>query len=109
MIEGITILNQTEIVDMPTPVFIIGLIMIVISIAVILIGILFENGICAAIGIIAIMASIAIPLFIQQPTGRYEYECIIDESVDFVDIYEKYKVIEQRGDIWVLKDKESEE
>jgi hypothetical protein len=109
MIEGITVLNQTEITDMPFLVFVIGLIMIFVSLTVTIIGIHVENGIYVVIGSIAITVSMIIPINIQQPTGRYKYECIIDESVDFVNIYEKYKVIEQRGDIWVLEDKESEE
>ena len=40
------------------------------------------------------------------PTGRYRYECTIDDDASFVDITEKYVVVEQRGEIWVLEDKE---
>lgn len=40
------------------------------------------------------------------PTGRYRYECTIDDDASFVDIAEKYVVVEQRGEIWVLEDKE---
>lgn len=32
--------------------------------------------------------------------------CKIDKSVSMEDVYEKYTVIERRGDIWVLEDKE---
>lgn len=35
------------------------------------------------------------------------YECTIDSNVSFVELYEKYNVIEQRGDIWVLEEKVS--
>jgi hypothetical protein len=31
---------------------------------------------------------------------------LIDKSVSMEDVYEKYTVIERRGDIWVLEDKE---
>lgn len=40
------------------------------------------------------------------PTGRYRYECTIDDDVSFTDILEEYDVVEQRGEIWVLEDKE---
>lgn len=34
-----------------------------------------------------------------------QYECTIDSNVSFVELQEKYTVIEQRGDIWVLEEK----
>lgn len=40
------------------------------------------------------------------PTGRYRYECTIDDDASFVDIAEKYVVVEQRGDLWILEDKD---
>lgn len=43
------------------------------------------------------------------PTGITQYEVLIDESVNFQEVYDKYEVIERRGDIWVLQDKEIEE
>ena len=42
-------------------------------------------------------------------TGRNRYEVILDDSVSAKEIYEKYKVIEQRGEIWVIEDKEIED
>jgi hypothetical protein len=41
-----------------------------------------------------------------EPTGRFRYECTIDETVSMKDVYERFEIIEQRGDIWVLEDKE---
>ena len=35
------------------------------------------------------------------------YECTIDSNVCFVELSEKYNVIEQREDIWVLEEKTS--
>lgn len=37
------------------------------------------------------------------------YECAIDDTVSFNEVMENYEVVEQRGDIWVLRDKEEEE
>lgn len=39
------------------------------------------------------------------PNRIIQYECTIDKDVSFVELYEKYDVIEQRGDIWVLEEK----
>lgn len=40
------------------------------------------------------------------PTGRCQYEVTIDDTVSFTELNDQYEVIEQRGKIWVLKDKE---
>ena len=42
-------------------------------------------------------------LFTSNTIPRYE--CTIDSNVSFVELYEKYNVIEQRGDIWILEEK----
>ena len=42
----------------------------------------------------------------SKNTGRYKYEATIDENVPFIEVYEKYDVVKQKGNIWVLKDKE---
>lgn len=39
------------------------------------------------------------------PKRIMQYECTIDSNVSFVELCEKYDVIEQRGDIWVLEEK----
>ena len=44
----------------------------------------------------------------QTETGRYRYEVTIDDSVSFLDICEKYEIVEQNGRIWTLEDKETE-
>ena len=41
-----------------------------------------------------------------EPTGRYRYEVTIDDSVSITEVYDHYNVVEQRGDIWILEDKE---
>ena len=43
---------------------------------------------------------------IEEPTGRYRYEATIDDSVSITEVYDRYKVVERRGDIWILEDKE---
>ena len=38
-------------------------------------------------------------------TGHYYYECVIEDTASFNEIMNTYEIVEQRGDIWVLKDK----
>lgn len=40
------------------------------------------------------------------PNGEYQYEILIDDSATFSEINEKYDIIEQRGEIFVVKEKE---
>ena len=40
------------------------------------------------------------------PTGRCQYEATIDDTVSFTKLNDKYEVVEQRGKIWILEDKE---
>lgn len=63
-------------------------------------------------GTISLLAMIAMPIIIGtskshwRTNQRNQYECIIDDSVSINEVYENYNVIERRGDIWVLEDKE---
>lgn len=60
------------------------------------------------IGLVCTMVLICIFLVVGKivaPERVIQYECTIDSNVSFVELYEKYDVIEQRGDIWVLEEK----
>ena len=52
-----------------------------------------------------LIAAICVLLSLVIKTGEYRYECIIDDSVSYNEVVENYKIVEQRGDIWVLEDK----
>lgn len=114
MLEGITILNQTEIMTM-TDAYVIWTLCLIIggALATVVFVALGENIsgwfhigtvvaiICAALGLTMLGASIE-----TEHTGRYQYETLIDESVSFEAVLEKYDVVEQKGKIWILEDKE---
>ena len=95
----------------------IGLIMFIASGAVAVMSMLGDSGvgfigglIAALVGaILSVAGMIAEEKVEPLPTGIAQYEVLIDESVNFQEVYDKYEVIERRGDIWVLQDKESEE
>lgn len=110
--DGITILN-TIIVDdyaqwvLPT-VLALGIICIV---ALVLMLNSNDSGVII-FGTISLLAMIVVPIIVStskshwRTNERNQYECIIDDSVSINEVYEKYNVIERRGDIWVLEDKE---
>ena len=116
MIEGIDILNKTEMMASP----VLGLTFLVVGCLLLIIGIvLLANGSnynCGPMFIFGFFACvISVCLIIPAlgntntvPTGRYRYEVTIDDSVSFLDICEKYEIVEQNGRIWTLEDKETE-
>ena len=62
--------------------------------------------------VIFVLTSISILVFgtmtekCKKQTGKYKYECTVDKSVSFEELTDNYEIVDQRGDIWVLKDKE---
>lgn len=39
-------------------------------------------------------------------SGRNRYECLIDDTVSFVEVAENYDVISRRGELWILEDRD---
>ena len=50
---------------------------------------------------------VSIILFFLQYTSPMRYEAIIDDNVKISEFEEKYKIIEKRGDIYVIEEIES--
>lgn len=42
-----------------------------------------------------------------EPTGRYKYEVKISDSTTFKEVTDNYKIVSNRGEIWVLEDKDA--
>lgn len=110
MLDGITIIKQTEIIELPINISIF-LTIIFIGFCAYIFGRLTEiielqmGGMI--IGIISFLLMLLSLLIIKpEPTGKYEYQVIIDESITFDEICEQYEVIEQNGLIWTIKDKD---
>ena len=110
--QGIEILNKTEIMTVPDWFETFGAACLIIFVAAFVCGFVFHRNdpVCITVLCIAVASLLTIVITSvcveEIPTGRYRYECLIDDSVDFIDIYENYEVIEQNGKIWVLEDKE---
>ena len=113
--EGVNILTQTMIMETPIWYDILIFMIVVAVIALIMLSMHLcdykgATLICflGAIGcVIAFLVLIIIDF--KEPVGRYKYEVTISEEVSMVEIHERYDVIEQRGQIWVLEDKKVEE
>lgn len=117
-----TILNQYEILKNVTPtwwhvVLTLWHVVLIVSVVAIMVMTSIEcktnsDSLLLAIFCIVIFGLIwagGVKLIVTKkdvPTGRYRYECTIDDDASFVDIYEKYIVVERRGDLWILEDKD---
>lgn len=112
--DGIHILNQTVIMET------VGWYVPVLFICGILAGICFAiaidtyddglRGFGVIVGIVLICILIAIGVWEPKvETDRYRYEATVGDYIRFSDVYEKYDVVERRGEIWVLEDKEIDE
>ena len=110
--EGIEILNKTMITEPILHLFLLGIIGLIVGGGIFLIGWNEQsdydglNATCIIIGAIIFVAGL-VGVAQEKDTGRYKYEVTIDESVSMTDVHEKYKVVEQKGKIWILEDKEN--
>ena len=109
MIEGINILNQTEVTFLQSAAGGVVVFFMIAALVCFLVWILDDDAIFGFLSLVNTVAFILMIIFGPgEPTGRYRYEVTIDDSVNFTDVYERFEVIEQRGDIWVLEDKKGE-
>lgn len=111
--DGITILNVTEVSENST-LLLVALIFLIIGEIVNTVNLLLSTNTkqCVLYGTLtlALLAFSIVVAFAmdkdRKANEHNQYECLIDKSVGMEDVYEKYTVIERRGDIWVLEDKE---
>lgn len=108
MVEGITVLNTTAVTGLPTWVSVLAFVIffigaIVFAVSMILDGPVWVTASSLMIGLVVMIACGIFKYTVK--TGEYRYECTIDDSVSYNEVVENYKIIKQRGDIWVLEDK----
>lgn len=113
--DGITILNVTEVSENST-LLLVALIFLVIGAIISTVNLLLSDDTehCVLYGIFT-FALLALSIVVgftmdkdREANAHNQYECLIDSSASLEDVYEKYTVIERRGDIWVLEDKQVE-
>lgn len=108
--EGIEILNKTMMTE-TTGLAVLGVLCIIVGSVIFLGG--WSDGfdhdwlnvMAILLGTVIFITGLACAAY-EKDTGRYQYEAIIDESVSMTEVYEKYKVVKQKGKIWILEDKE---
>ena len=110
--DGITILNTTIVDEYAQWVLPTVLAPSFICIVAFILTLTSNDNRVIIFGIISLLAMIAMPIIVitskshWRTNERNQYECIIDDSVSINEVYENYNVLERRGDIWVLEDKE---
>ena len=104
MLEGITVLNEVVYTNLNMVVFLLVCILVLVVATILAIKFDFPPLIMI-IGVVGVII-IALPAGVLTGYEYTQYECTIDESVSMKEVYERYEIIEQRGDIWVLEDRE---
>lgn len=105
--EGVQILNTFEPIavnEFRECAMIIGAICLMIIVFTV-IGRMIKLTITLAVVIVA-CSYIGITQPANALDGVQRYEVLLEDTVSYEELKEKFKVIEQRGDIWVLEEKE---
>lgn len=109
MLEGIEILNQTEIKEAPEWLLLMFLISGIMMIVFLLISMSTGDDITFVfmiISFITFVISLILLNFMDFPTGKYEYQVTIDDSVSMNEFQEKYEIIDVEGKIYTIREKE---
>lgn len=112
--KGIEILNAIEITTTEhfwaaVILLILGIIVIFVSVQLVLETEKPSFFLLSLIGGLFMIGSNAIKgLYFNQPTGTYEYQVTIDDTVSMNEFMEKYEILDQQGRIYTIKFKEKE-
>ena len=106
MIDGVTVLNIIKggIDEGCLLAAFISLLLLIISILMTLEDDRFEGMIIGSI--IGFISFTCLAIFCPRPI---EYEVTVDETVSLAEFTENYEIVEQRGDIYIIKLKEKQE
>ena len=58
--------------------------------------------------ILGVIGSVYAKKIEEQPTGKYQYQVAIDDTVVMSEFYDKYEVIEVEGKIYTIREKDGE-
>lgn len=107
MMEGITILSEYTAGGAPPFATVVGMMAAVVGLVFIIAGILEEADLIMAIGLVAVCAvggiAIAVEFVAEDPHQRYEV--LIDDTVPFVEFYDRYEIIDQNGLIYEVRER----
>lgn len=113
-IPGIKVLHQTEILDIslnPTVLTVAAVALIVAVLTFFLAWALSDSDTLLIVSffclVVSLLAFVGSTVFaIETPTGRYEYEVLIDDTTNLKTVYDQYEIVDTRGEIFILKEKE---
>ena len=109
--DGVTILNTIEVTGISRNVIIAFMASFVIGLFLMAILELSENS-CVLVYLLIDLIVFIGCVFVSwyqlenRKTGELQYEVTIDDSVSMTEFNKKYEIIEQRGDIFVVKERE---
>lgn len=115
LIEGLEIVNKIEIMEENTKLGILSIFFGICALACFLSAIVNADFISPGSISFVLLAATIILLIIgvvielnnkEKPTGEYYYEVILDDTVNLKEFYQKYEVIEIKGDLYTIKEKE---
>lgn len=107
--EGVRILNEISPISVGIWVLI-GLFLSVGIISLFVVISTFDKGERVIPILISLIPFVfAIFLFFTEYTSQPQYEATIDDNVKISEFEEKYKIIEKRGDIYVIEEIESDD
>lgn len=116
MLEGIEVLNQTEITTkaewISIAVMICTVLMIIFGITAIIAAALNKDIFTIVMFILTVISAIVILIFIildiktNVPTGKYEYQVTINNNVSMTEFHEKYEIVKVEGKIYTIREKE---
>ena len=110
MLEGITVLNESVGYDF-NKLFLLGLLFTVIAFTFLLFILECETGKQSTFCLLAMFSfAILSVLTFNAATKEFtQYEVTIDESVNLKEFNKSYEIIEQRGEIYIIKEINIEE
>lgn len=110
--EGVTILNTTPVTGFPIWLIIVCIIacvaFVVFDAMIITDIVVFKRKTRKILIVIFTILAITAPTLFGYlnsiyETGHYYYECVIEDTASFNEITNTYKIVDQRGDIWVFE------
>jgi hypothetical protein len=107
MIEGVNILNQTDIMVKPDWYLPVVIIFAMVFAICFLFTINEWSIYPMTIGFPAFMALLLVLAYTKDiPSGRYQYSVTIEDSASINEVYDLYTIVEKRGYLYILEDKE---
>lgn len=102
--EGVHVLNMFEIINTTSFGIVCGVLVLLFFIATLISLAVEKYKLVILFMVLLVLSGLGMWLPMAE-IKAIRYEVVIDESVSYMELTEKYKIIEQRGEIFVLEEK----